>query len=73
MLVKELIEKLQKKDPEALVVYSRSDCGYDAVTDCRSLLVRKLDNKSTWEGEFDDTVLGCQYTAAKDQIPAVAL
>ena len=56
MKVKELIEQLQKFDPEEIVVVDGYETGYDEVKEVQYLagLKKMPDNKAYYDGEYQE-------------------
>ena len=54
MKVKELIELLQKEDPEMKVVVSGYECGCDEVYCTKKISVTANPTHKNWEGEYSD-------------------
>lgn len=55
MKVKELIEKLQKEDPEMRVVVNGYETGFDEVHKLYHTSILKKSNNKWWDGEFYQT------------------
>ena len=56
MKIKELIELLQKEDPEMKVVVNGYESGYDEVEKiyCKPITVNE--NQNWWDGEYDSDI-----------------
>jgi ABC-type Fe3+-hydroxamate transport system substrate-binding protein len=70
MKVKELIEQLQKFDPEQIVVVDGYETGYDEVKETHLIenLKKLPDNKAYYDGEFQEATA---LTWSHDVIQAV--
>lgn len=58
MKIRELIEELQKYDPETLVVTRGYEDGYDGVTRVRALGLSLVTNPREWEGDYESSEFG---------------
>lgn len=54
MFVKDLIKRLQKEDPDMLVLVNGYECGYDDIKHVMSIKTKKNIRKSEkyWEGDY---------------------
>lgn len=61
MKVKELIEKLQKFNPDTMVVVSGYECGFDELIEVSEIKISLNVNFESWEGKHDS------YDSSKTQ------
>jgi hypothetical protein len=54
MKVKELIEELEKKDPESIVVVNGYEAGFTELKTVKNILVKSDPHHKSWEGEYDN-------------------
>jgi hypothetical protein len=54
MKVKELIEKLQKVDPNALVVVNGYEDGFTELQCVKQINIKENPGHKSWEGEYDN-------------------
>lgn len=67
MTVKELIEQLQKEDPNKLVLVSGYEGGYDSLQEVRQVRVKHCPSENWWDGEYED------YSLEECDIDAILL
>lgn len=54
MTVKELIELLQKEDPDKLILVTGYESGYDPLKEIRQIKVKYEPTEHWWAGEYEE-------------------